>query len=205
MIDPLLFRGLERLLIILVAGLSLWIAYRIGHGREASSGAIKWDSFSIELKKVGPSIFFGAFGTAIVIYALLTPIEAIERTTVEPDGTVTTERETRFLTAQDEERSQQLLGQISTDIARLSPFTRSIEQGNLTPDQRLDLAAGVRALVSQRDDLLVAAFGSDLAGRFEDYLSRCSGTNAQATAACNNLEEEIGADTLEAMQTFGAE
>lgn len=205
MIDPLLFRGLERLLIILVAGLSLWIAYRIGHGREASSGAIKWDSFSIELKKVGPSIFFGAFGTSIVIYALLTPIEVTERTTRGPDGTVTTERETRFLTAQDEVRAQRVLGQISADVAELSSFIRAIEEGTLTQNQRLDLAAGLRALVSQREDLLTAAFGSDLASRFEDYLSRCSGTNEQATAVCSNLEAEIGAETLEAMQTFGVE
>lgn len=202
-IDPLLFRGLERLLIVVIAGLCLWIAHRIGGGREVSSGTVKWDTFSVELKKVGPSIFFGAFGTAILIYTLASPFSITSTITREGDGSVVEQEETRFLTAQDRERTQRILSGISAEVAGLNGYLATLTRGTLTETEREDLVATIRRLVAQRDDLFTAAFGAQARVRYDDYVRRCGSETQKQSDGCERRRLEFGRERLAAMETFG--
>ncbi|TDI58218.1 MAG: hypothetical protein E2O93_03150 [Alphaproteobacteria bacterium] len=86
--DILLLRGAERLLIVAVAGLCIWLGYRlfsIVPTDLQGKGEFKALSFSLAVSKVGPGVFFAAFG-AFILYQAVT--NAFEQTL--PAGSQTT-------------------------------------------------------------------------------------------------------------------
>ncbi len=65
-------RVLERLIIVAIAGLSMFYGFRLFAITAADEGSLtaKAGGWQIKLAKVGPGVFFALFGAAIVIYAL---------------------------------------------------------------------------------------------------------------------------------------
>ena len=71
----ILIRGIERILIIILSGVSMilgWSLFKLGIFTE-QSGEIKTKGFLIKLSKVGPGIFFALFGCLILIQSLYSP------------------------------------------------------------------------------------------------------------------------------------
>src|SRR6266849_5359043 len=78
-------RVMERLLIILSAGSSLWLGYwlfKIG-AVEPQTADIKVQSVTIRLQKVAPGIFFAMFATAVFIWSLGSPLSINAPATVD--------------------------------------------------------------------------------------------------------------------------
>lgn len=73
----LLSRGLERLAIIAVAALSLFLGYRLfAIATDAkSAGEFKSAPFSFKLRNVGPGVFFGLFGALVLVFDLSSKVE----------------------------------------------------------------------------------------------------------------------------------
>lgn len=73
----ILGRIIERVMIVMVAGMSIWLGTRLFlHALPSDQeGEIDVHNFKIRLTKVGPGIFFGAFGVCIVVYALTSKLE----------------------------------------------------------------------------------------------------------------------------------
>jgi len=72
--DPVLFRPLERILAVLIGGISIYLGYRLflhlpektdSQGRIVLPGNI-----SVYLSRVGPGVFFALFGAAVVALSL---------------------------------------------------------------------------------------------------------------------------------------
>ncbi len=71
----ILFRGIERLIIILFSGLSLvlgWHLFKIGILSDQKA-EIKAGNIWIKFQKVGPGVFFALFGVAVFIHSLSSP------------------------------------------------------------------------------------------------------------------------------------
>ena len=77
--DPLLFRSIERIVSVLIGGLSIFLGYRLFSSvREQSDGkgTFKFPMHtSVVLTKVGPGVFFAMFGAVAVCAAILRPLE----------------------------------------------------------------------------------------------------------------------------------
>jgi hypothetical protein len=74
------FRGLERLLIVAAAMLSLWggIMLFLKGVTGVSDAEWKTDTFSVKLFRISPGVFFGLFGAVILVYSVSSGITVAE-------------------------------------------------------------------------------------------------------------------------------
>lgn len=76
--DPILLRFLERLTVVLIGGLSIYLGYRLFRlvpEQKESSGKVElpWNT-SIMVMRVGPGVFFALFGALTVGISLFRPL-----------------------------------------------------------------------------------------------------------------------------------
>lgn len=82
----------ERLIIVVIAGLSFYFGYRLFNIKSSKSeeeAEFSYKTFLIKLKKVGPGVFFSLFGSAIVITSLINPLSynaEVKQPYIENDG-----------------------------------------------------------------------------------------------------------------------
>lgn len=77
--DPLLLRFLERLTVILIGGMTIYLGFRlfmVVPEQKDSTGKVilPWD-ISIILTRIGPGVFFALFGVVAVGLSLVKPLE----------------------------------------------------------------------------------------------------------------------------------
>lgn len=82
-LDPILFRGVERLITVIFGGLSIYWGFRLFDRVYQTSGELeaKGASFSINLRKVGPGVFFALFGMAIMVSSLTAKLDTTQSRT----------------------------------------------------------------------------------------------------------------------------
>lgn len=87
MIDPILLRGIERIAIVLVAGLFAWLGYRLfmhGHAQGESKMSLESPWAKVVFSGTGAGLIFMAFGALVLVYALIFGgIRTSERNTVQ--------------------------------------------------------------------------------------------------------------------------
>ncbi|MCQ8106287.1 hypothetical protein NP590_19435 [Methylomonas sp. SURF-2] len=77
--EPLLFRFLERITVVLIGGMSIYLGYRlflaIPHQQD-SEGRIRLPAdISIVMVRIGPGVFFALFGVMAVCLSLIKPLQ----------------------------------------------------------------------------------------------------------------------------------
>jgi hypothetical protein len=77
--DPLLLRFIERMAVVCIGGMSIYLGYRLfisvpTQRDSAGKLALPWN-ISIILNRVGPGVFFALFGVAAVSLSLLQPLQ----------------------------------------------------------------------------------------------------------------------------------
>jgi hypothetical protein len=77
--DPILLRFIERLTVVLIGGMAIYLGYRLFRAvpeQRDSAGklVLPWD-VSIVLTRVGPGVFFALFGVVAVGLSLLRPLQ----------------------------------------------------------------------------------------------------------------------------------
>lgn len=200
--STMLVRGIERALVICGAIFSLWLTQKFAESN-ASSGTVKWEKFSIELKKIGPAVFFGLFGTSVLIYALASPIEISQRQTTVVGTEKTSETTIRYLTTPNDVRRVRILGAVDRQLGELSQYVNQIETGTITENERLELSAVIKRLNAERDELFIAAFGEETTAKYKNYVSRCEAKASSTSAQCEKLVSQIGPEILRMMENFG--
>jgi hypothetical protein len=73
------FRGGERLLIVAVAALCIWLGYKLFQSlptEHGSGGTLKLPNAKLVLSKVGPGVFFALFGTVVLGQSVWTQASA---------------------------------------------------------------------------------------------------------------------------------
>jgi hypothetical protein len=63
-----LMRSMERLIIVVIGGVSLWMGWQLflRMQLEEQQAEVTWNNVSVKLQRVGPGIFFAAFGTILL-------------------------------------------------------------------------------------------------------------------------------------------
>src|SRR5690242_20914117 len=73
----IIFRGGERLGIVAVAALCIWLGYKLFQSLPAerhASGTLTLPSAKLVMSKVGPGVFFALFGALVLWQAVKTPL-----------------------------------------------------------------------------------------------------------------------------------
>ncbi len=76
--EIMMLRMFERMLSVLIGGLSIYFGYRLFlllPTQSNSSGKIELPGFSVVLAKAGPGLFFAAFGSIFLYQSLTNPID----------------------------------------------------------------------------------------------------------------------------------
>jgi len=70
-------RGSERLMIVGFAGLAIWLGYKLFEKAASESGELlaKHQQSTLQLKRIGPGVFFALFGVSVLGFSLVKPIE----------------------------------------------------------------------------------------------------------------------------------
>ncbi|RDE22879.1 hypothetical protein DV711_09980 [Motiliproteus coralliicola] len=71
-------RMIERITVVLIAGVSIFFGYRLFFHlpfERSHEGQLELPGVKIVLSRVGPGIFFAAFGSLVLYYSLTTPIK----------------------------------------------------------------------------------------------------------------------------------
>lgn len=86
--DPLLLRFVERIVVVLIGGLTIYLGFRlflkVPEQRDSAGKVVLPWSTSIVMTRIGPGVFFALFGVVAVGLSLLRPLEiaAKDSTTV---------------------------------------------------------------------------------------------------------------------------
>lgn len=68
----IIFSSIERILIVLVAGMAMYLGYKLFQlSAQTESGLEgRYGSWHLRLSKVGPGVFFALFGAVVLVYSL---------------------------------------------------------------------------------------------------------------------------------------
>lgn len=188
-----LVRGLERLLIVAGGFFCFWLCFKFQQIDQQSDGRFKWDKASVELKKIGPSVFFALFGAGLLAFALMRPAEF----TVTAGSSATTSAIYRYLA--NDSRLQARLKDLRRDLQQASSFSRGVREKLFTEAERTELAQLLDRLGEYRMSLFDAAFGEGSHVQYQDYINRCKGP---PSPQCEALQARIGVERLEQMERF---
>lgn len=136
--DPLLFRFLEKLVGLLVGGMSIYLGYRLFSsvkGQSDGKGSFKLPlNTSIVVTKVGPGVFFALFGTVTVCIALYKPLEIVrDGARVSYAGSNSAAPENR---ADRRALLRRDIAALNTIPAQLRPDLRSVDRDEVTSSLR---------------------------------------------------------------------
>ena len=78
-VDPLFLRFFERLVVVLIGGLAIYLGYRlfqrVPENRDSSGRVTLPWNVSIVMTRVGPGVFFALFGASTVGLSLINPLQ----------------------------------------------------------------------------------------------------------------------------------
>jgi hypothetical protein len=193
----ILFRGLERLLICLFAGVSLvlgWDLFR--RGLEVDQRAeLSLKDFKVRLQRVGPGVFFALFGAVVLAVALRAPV-AIP---VSGDAPASTKGEKAgFPEAQHADREKAGASRAEFRWAGESTYWLNLTQvlnallglqagGSVTQPQ----ARASRSLERFRDDIVAGQFGSDKVARYKEVIDRYAANPGNVPGDDRKLVEDL--------------
>jgi len=79
----IIMRMVERITVVLIGGLAIYFGYRLFFHlpfQHDNKGQLELPGVKIVLSRVGPGVFFAAFGTLVLFYSLTTPIKITQST-----------------------------------------------------------------------------------------------------------------------------
>ena len=181
--DPVvILRMLERIIAVIISGLSIYFGYRLffhlpferGH-----EGQLELPGVKIVLSRVGPGVFFAAFGTVVLFYSLTTPInvkdmiinvgpEQLELTRVEADkrSIIHSKEFTGFsgLGASGTSVTPQQRSKALTSIEMLNCAQRLLPDDVTSPDLKDQISLAIR---DAKRVLMLSVWSEDDWGRAE--------------------------------------
>lgn len=194
----IIFRGVERLLVILAAMLCLWLSTRVPRGTEVAQGKIKWESYLVELKNVGANVFFAGFGALILVASIFSKLDDQNYSNSKTSSELT--HRTIYLTPPAQLKQQ--TSSIAHEISLLQGYAAGITANTLTQQERQGLLTSMRRLTNSQATLFDIAFGEGTRARFDDYQSKCAGDSVETTKICNDYRNDLGEVTLTEMENF---
>ncbi|MYM64000.1 hypothetical protein [Pseudomaricurvus sp. HS19] len=88
--DPVVLRMIERIIGVLIAGMAIFLGYRLFFHlpfQNDGKGKIELPGVKVVLSRVGPGVFFAAFGSIILYYSLTSTVSVSAPGTIEQAST----------------------------------------------------------------------------------------------------------------------
>jgi len=171
----ILFRGMERLIIILFSGLSLvlgWHLFKIGILSEQQS-EIKVGDIWIKLQKVGPGVFFALFGVVVFIYSLSSPFD-FELSNYKKEQPTENNNTPLVVKGSYLTQSQKKYLELSKSINTIKEIYETTAMPNYSNSDKQLLLTSIENLEKERDVWIVTLFGKNSlslwASKGNDYL-----------------------------------
>lgn len=165
-------RGIERLIIVLFAGSSIflgWNLFRVGVV-EPQSASFSGQGYKFTLQKAGPGIFFTLFGSVVLSIAL---INGLTLTNKKKDGGT----DVKVMYA-DEQKSE--LKMAAQSINTLSLI--DMDKLTMIPAKKKRISKAINNLEGHRDNLVRQVFGK----RKVDEYKKCH--SLDTSNACRNTD-----------------
>lgn len=151
--DLLLLRVIERILAVVIGGLSIYLGYRLfiklPHQKDSSGKMVLPGDISIFFSRVGPGVFFSLFGAAVVLVSLKEGLEidVANRASITADSTVRAGNvKVRYMGdagEADPAKRDSLRVEARRTVAELNKLTALLAPG-VSPSRRTDIAQAVR-------------------------------------------------------------
>jgi len=206
-IDPIqMFRGIERLLIIVGAIFSLWVAQRIYTETQQQLGEafIKTDTITIELKKVGPSTFFALFGTIILVISLYQTLEVSntsKTTSLKGEDIITESTETyRYLSDKKHTRLKEELKEINSTFLAIASFETSLRShtASFTKSEEVEIADLIRKLDGVPATFVDVIYGKGMYEKYDSATNSC----LMGLKECESNKNSLGHDVYNEINLF---
>jgi hypothetical protein len=166
-----IIRAFERLLIVFFAGASIflgWHLFKIG-AVSPQSGELSGKGFKFSLQKVGPGVFFSAFGAIVLSVALTNGLNIRESSKDEGSG----QSKTRdFALANTIQETQ--IKRITTAINTLDLII--IDNSSPYESHRMAVSAAIERLRAYRDALAMHEFSNEKVKEYFDCNESADGT-----------------------------
>ena len=193
-------RGMERLLIVGGAIFSLWIAYRIYSETQENLGEtlFRTEKITVELKKLGPSVFFGLFGTTVLIVALLWGYQETTSNKQQQSGEISAvdaqESYVRYLNSKENIDLTADLRNLRLNLRKISTHQSMLRttEAPFTPAERIILSDLIKELDNYEEILVDSAFGAGTFGRYQDVEISCGATPAECDVERRSFDEDRG-------------
>ena len=153
-----ILRGVERIVIVMLGGLSIYLGFAlfklIPRQRDNQGKVVFPGGISIFLSRVGPGVFFALFGTIVIESAMLSPVET---TVKSPDTTSGKQSQSEIQTIQMGPDSMP-----TTELVRLKTLLRSLNRmpnlvrSDLESSQKKDFEDDIKKI---KLELLNATWG----------------------------------------------
>lgn len=163
--------AVERLMVVAAALIAIVLGWSLFTRAITvnQSGNISIGDWKIELKSVGPGVFFSLFGTIILVYVLIKPAQYITTSAAGSGPAQTFSAMGVGSTSDNVTRSYvraiNTVAQIQTQIAA-QPATSA---ATLLPTQVSDMTNALNLLEQLRREILVLKFGASLMDEWEKY------------------------------------
>ncbi len=152
------------------------------------SGSFSFGDWKVELKTVGPGVFFSLFGTIVLVYVLLRPAEYTVTPNAGPGHTYTLRAlgvgGSADTIALGYVRAVNTLIQIEKQVSAQPPGSAA----DLTVAQVADLKSAVARLTEMRQALLVQKFGK---AAFDEWQANATTFERQKQALAADLRERL--------------
>ncbi|MBQ4837362.1 hypothetical protein [Pseudoalteromonas luteoviolacea] len=105
-----MIRDIERIVIVIIAGISIYLGYRLFYLVKETQGKMKVSGgdYTIDLSDVGPGIYFAVFGSIILVSSLFSKVEK-EAITTFKNGVVASEASRTIASVDDMVETTSLL------------------------------------------------------------------------------------------------
>jgi hypothetical protein len=165
--------ALERIMVVGAAILAILLGWNLFTRAiiPNQSGTISLGDWKVELKTVGPGVFFSLFGTIVLVYVLIKPAQYTAN--LPADGSASSGGSVTAIgvgtaadiVGQSYVRAINTIGEIQAQVS-VQP---AAAPATLLPTQRTDLAAASGLLNQLRTSILVAKFGRPLVDEWTQY------------------------------------
>lgn len=187
-------RAAERSLIVLGGFFCFWLSWKFSAGSGDGEANLKWDKITIELKKIGPSIFFSLFGVSVLVTSILSPLEV----NVSKQSQAS---KIKYLSPAEENSHIVKLGDVDKNIQRLMNYSRTLRNTPATKKVREDVSRLIEELHVKKSILLDVAFGTQNAIIYKKINTLCADERTQKD--CSKHRRLLNKDLFTQMHNFG--
>ncbi len=165
-------RGIERLVIVIFAGASIflgWNLFRVGVV-DPQSASFSGQGYKFTLQKAGPGIFFALFGSVVLSVAL---INGLTFTSMNKDGST----DTKVMYASDQKDELRMVAQSINTLSLIE-----MDKVTMIPAKKKRIIKAINTLEGHRDNLVRQVFGK----RNVDEYKKCH--SLDSNNVCRNTD-----------------